>query len=84
VSALTYSGTAEDRTLLIAEGNLDPDDQFTTLTYAEVRQRFAWVTRKVAYNAFWRGYEVATADAAAALEPFERPSLLSRIARWLS
>jgi hypothetical protein len=72
--------------LLLAEGNLDHDDPFLTLTPSEVYLSLtAWVILKTKYASFWQGYETATADATAALQPGEpKTSLLSRLIGWLS
>jgi hypothetical protein len=85
VRALTYTGTTEDRQLLLAEGALDPPDTFETLSVGEVRARVTeWVIRKTSYDSFWRGYELASADAAAALVAVEKPSLVRRLVGWLA
>jgi hypothetical protein len=87
VNALTYTGTEQDRRTLLAEGILDPTDNFQVLTADEAAEyayrRARWMLLKTRHAGFWRGYETATADAAAALEPFEpKPSLLRRLTGW--
>jgi hypothetical protein len=84
VSALIYTGTAEDRKILAAEGLLDPEDTFEVLGLSDVRQRMAWIYHRLRYDAFWRGYRVAAPDANAAIAAVEKPSLLRRITGWLS
>lgn len=79
MSALTYTGTAEDRKLLAAEGLLDPEDTFEVLALGDVRQRMAWIYHRLRYDAFWRGYRVAMADATTAAAAAEKPSLFRRI-----
>jgi hypothetical protein len=82
VSALAYTGTAADYELLLADGYLDPEDAFETISVGEVRARLTnWLVAKLTYQAWWNGYEVATADAAAAVASIERPSILRRITR---
>jgi hypothetical protein len=83
-----YSGTQSDRTILIAEGNLDPTDTFQVLTSDEAAEaayrRATWMLLKTRHVSFWLGYETATADAAAAVEHIEtKPSFLARLIGWL-
>ncbi len=42
-------------------------------------EHMAQAYRRLAYDRFWSGYAVASADAAAALAAVERPSLLRRL-----
>jgi len=85
VTVITYTGTAEDYKLLLAEGILDAADVFETVSVGEVRARVtAWVILKTSYKRFWRGYELASADAAAALVAVEKPSLVRSLVGWLA
>jgi hypothetical protein len=93
VTALVYTGTAKDLEILIEanvfEGRPEELAAFNVISDEEMREamarEWAYLVRHKSYGAFWRGYRVATADAAAALKPFEpKPSLLTRLVRWLS
>jgi hypothetical protein len=85
VTVITYTGTAEDYKLLLAEGNLDAADVFETVSVGEVRARVtAWVLLKTRHTSFWHGYETASADAAAAPRAVEKPSLVRRLVGWLA
>lgn len=76
-----YAGTLADYDLLVDEGYLDPTDAFEVVTEFELRVR---LLTRTGYDAFWRGYRTATADAAAAVKAIERPSLLRRVVGWLA
>src|SRR4051794_21959607 len=77
-----YHGTLTDRALLLAEGYLDAEDDFEVLTEAEVREQFAWIHVRARYNAWWDGFNLATATATVtAAAP--KLSLLQRIASRL-
>jgi hypothetical protein len=83
------SGTANDYKICLADGLVDPWEPFTILTDEEAAEEsYRYMKRvllKTKHRSFWRGYETATADAAAALQPFEpKPSILSRIIGWLA
>jgi hypothetical protein len=89
VTALTYTGTESDQSLLLDEGTLDPEDTFEVISLSEARElheRFVrWALLQTRHDSFWHGYRIATADAAMALAAVEpKPSLLTRLVGWLA
>ena len=86
MTTITYTGTAEDYKLLLAEGTLDPQDPFEVISLTEGHYRLMkWAILKTKHTAFWSGYKLASHDAAAALVAIEpKPSLLARLAGWLA
>jgi hypothetical protein len=80
MTALTYTGTESDHSLLLAEGTLDTQDPFDVITFAEVRYRLTkWAILKTRHASFWSGYELGRTDAAAVPKGSWVKSLLRRI-----
>ena len=75
-----YSGTLNDRALLIADECLTVEDDFQVVTDAEVRDRLtAWVILKTWHVSFWRGYNLGRADATPTLKDSWLKAILRRI-----
>jgi hypothetical protein len=78
MDTFTYTGTAEDRKLLLADGTLDSEDSFQVISAYEVRVFF---NTRLTYRAWWKGHAIGATDASVATP---KPSLRERLLGWLA